>query len=361
MRSLFILFALLLSISSTLHASDEINQLELQESLQRFYTRFAERTLESLLRPSLVNNPALREDVLRQYLLYDTEALKIVTGAYPEINLLDMVAFIKLNTLVVRDYWVPKVWKKDGVKLLGSFRESERDIDSIARKILSKDQIESMNRAVRAWREQYPDHVRVEKIRFDDFSSLAGANKDEGGFSLKGLLVDTKGATIAADQMALVANRGIFLAQAMPSLLRLQTRVGVAELGDDLGHHLKRFDHTMKELNGMSPVLSSLNELTVNTESLVKTFRKEFPKNKNGGLTKNLSEIRQIVDKSSVLVSEIQRMEENNKNVPSLIRNELKEIILYAGLIFVIAGSLVSAVWWFGHYLVLNRPGRARP
>jgi hypothetical protein len=60
-------------------------------------------------------------------------------------------------------------------------------------------------------------------------------------------------------------------------------------------------------------------------------------------------------------VNELQQIEERNQNAPALIRKELKEIILYAGLIFVSAGSLICAVWWLGHYLVINRPSRARP
>lgn len=339
----------------------DIDQLELQENLQRFYTRFTERTLESLLsNPRLQTNSEMGLAAMKEYLLYDSEALKISTGPYPEVNLLDMLTFIKLNKLVIKHWWIPKVWGKDGAPLLKSFRESEKDIDQIALKIMSKDEIRQVNKLIIQWRRKNPKQFRVEKIRLGDFAEVASLSgqqrQEEGGFSLSNLLVNTKSAVKAVDQMVLVANRAIFLAQYLPTLVRLQTRIGTQEIIDDVMLRISRTKTNLKGVKEVKPIMASmssltkdLNSLTDEVSGLLKTYKSEFPDGINA--TENLKEIHRIVDTSNSLVKELKAVRAD-ENVLSRIKKDFRDTLIFIGLLFIAVGAIISLFWWTGAYIV---------
>lgn len=237
LRILFLI--VLFGCASSPEASPQkMSQLQLQEQLQRFYTRFTERLVENLTNTlTILNDPKLSETSYRQYLLYDSEALKIVTGPYPEINMLDMLVFVKLSKTAVEDYWVPKVFHESGTGLIKSFNESEVDIEKLAEQLISKEQIAKVDLLVGEWRKTHANERRVEKIRMGEFSDFISASKDAGksdsGFSFSQMVVDTKGAISAVDEMVLVANRGLFLVQQLPFIVRLHSRILAMEVVDD--------------------------------------------------------------------------------------------------------------------------------
>jgi hypothetical protein len=249
MNSIFriIFFIVLVGCASTPEASPQkMSQLQLQEQLQRFYTRFTERLVENLTNTlTILKDPKLSETSYRQYLLYDSEALKIVTGPYPEINMLDMLVFVKLSKSAVKEYWIPNVFHESGKGLLKAFDESEMDIEKIAGQLITEEQIRKVDTLVLEWKKHHANQRRVEKIRLAEFSDFISYSKDagktDGGFSFSELVVDTQGAISAVDEMVLVANRGIFLVQQLPFLVRLHSRILAMEMVDDFSFRFGAF------------------------------------------------------------------------------------------------------------------------
>lgn len=237
------LIFLILSIglfSCSSHEKHKMDQLQLQESVQRFYTRFTERVAEAFVSiPNYQTDPQLRDLSLNQYLVYHQEALKIATAPYPEVNLLDMIVFINLSKMTIQDYWIPKRLGDRGKSLLGAFNESEKDLDSIALQILSRKELLRVKNVAYRWRQDHPHVVKVEKIRMGDFTDyIGGSKKNEPLFSgissFSQILVDTKSAVEAVDETMLVANRALFLSQQIPYILRLQARLTSLEMVEDV-------------------------------------------------------------------------------------------------------------------------------
>lgn len=353
MRQAFILGLLILFSSSCISANKEknkkstINQLELQEDLQRFYTRFTERIIDASYKEKTLTDEH-KNETLRQYLLYDSEVLKIVTAPFPVANLMDTMVFIKLNKIVIQDYWIPNVYSPSGQSILKAFDDSEKDLEQVALKVIKSDKISQIDQFVQVWREENPDQIRVEKIRLADFSKFAQSNnKKKSSFSI----VDTESAVQAVDQMILVANRGIFLAQQLPFIVRLHTRLGTQEILTDAIHSLQSAPALIHELNETHTLVTSFKDLVVQMDYLAKDSKsilEILPKNFKGGIDvhKTFLQLDSILLKTSYLIEQIKSERAVNTNVLKELKNELHSFIWFLVFTFIFAGSCISVVWW---------------
>ncbi len=211
---------------------DTAPELELQQELQRFVTQFTDRitqataTLERSLRPSI------RDEALEKNLLYVSSAMEIATGPTAEINLLDMIVFVRLSRTVLERHWIPELYGEEGADLVEVFARSERELWSVAERAMSPEQREQLAALIEAWLAENRAQVRVEGVRLADFSAAAGA-ASERALQARGLLSSVKKATQAANLALLLSERVLFLFNRMPFLWRLQARLGAREmLGD---------------------------------------------------------------------------------------------------------------------------------
>lgn len=357
-KYLFLLVLLLLSCSS--FAEPKTDQLQLQESLQRFYTRFTERTLEGFLKSGLYKNAKTHEESIRQYTLYDSEVLKIATGPYPEINLLDMLVFIKLNKMTIESYWVPMKWNEKGESILQAFTESDRDIEQIASSVLTSEQLERLRNGVIDWKKKNPKMFRVEKIRLDEVARVVPQFVDKDKDKESGFL-NIKGAVKAVDQMVLVANRGIFVAQYMPMLLRLQTRIATLEVVDDLAIKYrqnqldKKVGRSIASINSVSPLLDSainltgdMKDLSKDAKSLLYSYNKFFPDGINA--TENLKVIQSIVNGTNELLEGVKDARANNQVALRDLKTEFRNAAFFIAAIILGVGMFLSVFFWGCYY-----------
>ena len=371
MKSLVIILFFLITgcISPGASAKPKMDQLELQEDIQRFFSRFTERVVQSFIDPAFNSTTQIREASMQEYLLYEQEALKITTGPYPELNLLDMLVFIKLNKVIVRDYWIPKRYGKKGQKVWAAFKKSEEDIENIARKLLTKEELKQIDTMVVQWFKQNPGQYRVEKIRIGDFSGVASEiNKNRQGgwggifsnFSVSNLLVDTKGAVKAVDQMVLVANRAMFLIQHMPSLMRLQARLGTYEIIDDVSFKLSKSEKFMHSLQETKPLmveaaslLHQMNELMLNAKGLSHSMNKTVPKGIN--FSDDIKEVHDTVSTMNSMLTEVNANRPVRRAMLDELKQELHDSVWFLAMVIILIALCISIFWWGGAYLVRRR------
>lgn len=354
MLSLYIVF--LIQGCVALKPKPKLDQLQLQESIQRFYSRFTERVIEGFKgQEQLIKDQS--KTILSQYLLYDSEALKIATSPYPEVNLLDMLVFIKMNKAVVKRYWIPKVYGEEAQGLYDAFHKAELDINDIALQIMDKKQLMAINQGIRKWLRENPDTIRVEKIRIADFSKLAKTSDQSGfSFSISQIFVDTKSAVKAVDQVTLVGNRALFLAQHMPFILRLQARLGTKEILSDTIQSLQGAPERLDEtIHTTTPLIQNMVALAREVDTVVKDVRTILPaKNAPKGMfNKTLSQIDGIVAKSTGLVDGVGKM------TPENFKQTYREFIIFTATTIVAVAAAISILWWGGYYVckrMLNSP-----
>lgn len=214
-----------------------LEEFELQQELQRVTTQFVERVTQAseILEASV--RPGVRDEALRKNLLYVSSAMEICTGPVPQVNLLDMTVFVRLSRTVLEHYWIPQVYGEDARELAGAFSRFEEELAAMAARALSPAQREQLASAIGAWLAENPAQIRVEGVRLADFAAAAA----EPVRRAKSLLSSVTTARRAANQAILLSERGLFLFHRMPSLWRLQARLGAREiLGDALAHLARR-------------------------------------------------------------------------------------------------------------------------
>ncbi len=231
---------------------------ELQESLQRFTTQFADRITQAMDPLERASPSGVRDDALRKNLLYVSSALEIATGPDPEINLLDMIVFVHLCRTALERHWIPRFYRENGAELADVFARSEEELQGLAEQALTAPQRAELAGIVDAWLADNPDQVRVEGIRLADFATASGSKAKERGVKAKGLVSAVTTASRAANQALLITERALFLAHRLPFLWRLQARVaardmladGVAQLSDGPDALVARLGRRARHLAG---------------------------------------------------------------------------------------------------------------
>ena len=206
---------------------------ELQETVQRFTTQFADRITQAMDTLERASPPGVRDEALRKNLLYVSSALEIATGADPEINLLDMIMFVRLSRTVLERHWIPSVYGEKAAELREVFAKSDQELGELAEQALTPGQRAELESLVSAWLADNPSQIRVEGVRLVDFSAAAGSAAAERAIQAKGLMSSVRTASHAANQAMLLGERGLFLFHRLPSLWRLQARVGSRDLISD--------------------------------------------------------------------------------------------------------------------------------
>jgi hypothetical protein len=207
--------------------------LELQEALQRFTTQFTDRVAQATETLERASPPGVRDEALRKNLLYVSSALEIATGPDPEVNLLDMIVFVRLSRAVLERHWIPEVYGERGADLGQVFARAEQDLQGMAEQALTPAQRGELASLVDAWLAENPAQVRVEGVRLAEFSAAAGSAAAQRAIRARGLLTSVRTASHAANQAMLLAERGLFLLHRMPFLWRLQARLAARDVVSD--------------------------------------------------------------------------------------------------------------------------------
>lgn len=341
-----------------------ITETELQQQLQRFAGVFFDRISQATTELSQSSPPAASSAALNNGLIYASSALDIATGPLPEINLLDMLVFVRLCREVFSSYWMPKVFGERGRVVLDVFQTSEDELWRIAARVMSADQRARLVTLVEQWRQDNPNLFRVEGVRLMDFSQRAGKVEQERAQEAGGLLSSVKGATQAADQAVLLAERGMFLAQRMPFLLRMQARVGSREI---LGDALSRFGSPAQlaaEVRGLEPMIRELptvaeqsHEAAHEARLLARDIKPLIPSAEGAEkINETLANATELTQSTRQLLQDVRELvpAERNGTLEAAQRGVdrlMRRVVLYLALL----GASLSVMWWGGYYLVKRR------
>src|SRR5262245_59648453 len=180
-------------------------ELELQHQLQRFATQFADRVTQAT--EELEDSPyaRVRHEALRKNLRYVSSAMEIAAGPFAEVNLLDMLVFVRLCRAALERHWIPRLYGVDGASLGEVFARSEEELTELAQTRLNPSQRRQLDEIVEGWLAANPEQVRVEGIRLTDFAAQASTAAADTIVQAKGLLASVSTATQAANQALLLS------------------------------------------------------------------------------------------------------------------------------------------------------------
>jgi hypothetical protein len=239
-----------------------VPQQELQEDVQRFAGYLIERTGQASLEVMGSGKPdAISTEALRRAVTHESAALDIATEPLPEVAVLDMLVFVRLNRHVLADYWIPKVFGERGRPFLVAFEEAEKQLWPIVDKILDPTQRDALTRRIDEWWRANPDLVHVEFVRLTAFSARAGSAALARPEEVGGFLASVRGATKAADEAVLLADRALFLASKLPFFVRHQARLGGREIASDTMELVGGAQALTEIVKNLQPILAELPAL----------------------------------------------------------------------------------------------------
>jgi hypothetical protein len=210
-----------------------MDDIELQQDVERYASQLTERVTQALEALEKSPNTAISDAALKQNLRCASAAVDIATGPFPDVNLLDMLVFVRLSREVVEEYWVPEVYGTEGDVVQRAYRQSEEELWTIADKVMDEPRKRDLMDLIDQWRVANPGQVRVEGLRLGDFSGAAGEAARARAARAKGVLSSVRSAVHAADRALLLAERARFLVYRTPFLMRLQVRLAAREIVSD--------------------------------------------------------------------------------------------------------------------------------
>jgi hypothetical protein len=212
-----------------------------------------------------------RRSILMRRITTTNDILAIATGANAYANLLDMVIFASLNRMNVEDYWMPRFYAESAKPYLLASQAVEKEIWRIAAATLKKEQISELRAAIQTWHDQHPDVRSPSDLGSLGFASeVAQMNRvpksgiTSSVFNLLDIdpLAGLDPATRELANTRLFAERGMFLARHMPTLIRWQTELLIIQTAEmpqmekllanttQLSESADRFSQTAERLPG---------------------------------------------------------------------------------------------------------------
>lgn len=261
------------SMLSLNQGNDAPDPVELQSQLLRFADNyvdainFASRGLQQEN-----GTPAARRTLLRRRIAITNDVLAIATAANTYANLLDMTILVSLNRMDVDHFWIPQRYGESAKPLLLAAQEAEKEIWRIAATTLKPEQIKELRTAIQSWHEQHPNVRSPRDLGSMGFASeIAPMNRSSQSgitssvFNLLSIdpLAGLDPATRELANTRLFAERGMFLARHMPTLIRWETELLIIQTAEmpqlekllanttQLSESANRFSQTAERLPGL--------------------------------------------------------------------------------------------------------------
>ena len=261
------------SMLSLNQGNDEPDPVELQSQLLRFADNYIDAiNLASWGLQRSDGKPAERRTLLRRRIAITNDVLGIATAANTYANLLDMVILVSLNRMSVADFWLPQRYGESAKTLLLASQEAEKEIWRIAASALQPEQVKELRTAIQTWHDQHPGVRSPRDIGALGFASdVARMNRSSrpgltsSVFNLLAIdpLAGLDPATRELANTRLFAERGMFLARHMPTLVRWEAELLVIQTAEmpqmerllanttQLSGSADRFSLTAEQLPGL--------------------------------------------------------------------------------------------------------------
>ena len=207
--------------------------------LQSQLLRFADNSIEAL---NLAIGKLQREDdkatrkrnLLLRRINTTNNILAVATGANTYANLLDMVMLASLNRMNAEDHLLPKFYGESAKPYLQVSQEIEKEIWQIAATTVKQERIDELRAVIKTWHEEHPNVRSSSDIGAYGFASeIAQINRSSrpgitsSVFTLLSIdpLAGLDPATRELANTRLFAERGMFLARHLPTLIRWETEL----------------------------------------------------------------------------------------------------------------------------------------
>ena len=196
-----------------------MTEIELQSELMSYADRFASIITQALEDFETLNpQPQARQFILSDLVYSISSVYTIAAEPNPQVGLLDMVAVTTLGRIIYEDNMRRKYGNSTEVLVIG-FRLMEKDIWSIAAKVLTSEQRGELRQLILLWRKNNPDKVVYNYLRFSDFAAQRRNSTLVKKTQTGGLFKTVQEVTQQVEETRMLAERSLFLGTRLPLLM----------------------------------------------------------------------------------------------------------------------------------------------
>jgi len=195
-----------------------------------------------------------------------TAAMRIAAGRNPAANLLDMVVFVTVQHMLVKEYWVPKIYGPQAQELLEVHSRLENEIWSLAGEMVSPGQLKELRAMIEQWHASHPEVYYVTDVRLKELTELRGMSPVEAEKKVHSLLGEVEKSLGKVDEALILGERGMFYLERMPRIMTLQTELlldqmtakpEVRRLVGDADRVTKSFEDLSQTAQGLPDLVST--------------------------------------------------------------------------------------------------------
>lgn len=197
---------------------------DLQLTLVRVSDAFLYRMADDMGKLRRADGTVDRGEILRWKIRFGTELVAATSGPNPAGNMIDLSVFSALVRAIVENKWKPELYGDTASPLLESARMLGRELDRLSTAVLTAEQAKELQAAILTWQKEHPPDQLLVTLSMD-LAQQQSTKKEKGGlFDIINLdpLAGLDPALQEAARARAFAERGLYVAQRMPTLFRWQ-------------------------------------------------------------------------------------------------------------------------------------------
>jgi hypothetical protein len=195
-----------------------ITEAQLQSHIMSFADRLAS-IMSMVIAQFEEQNPTeqTRYEVLELITFSLSQAYIIAGESDPDVALLDMLSMGTLGRIIFEEAG-PSQYGKVVSPVIRGYKKAEADINKIAAKVLTPNQMYNLMSIIRRWRKENPGVKFFPLVRFSNFAADRRESTLTRAEDPEGLFESVESASESVEEMRLLAERGMYLATRMPQL-----------------------------------------------------------------------------------------------------------------------------------------------
>lgn len=213
-------------VSSRLATAGERTRQHLQQRLMGFVDRAMSRMEEAT--DGIVfatQDPAVRSAAHETKYYTMLAMVSLAADVRPEVSLIDLMVMTRLERSKWAEAWCDEFMGPSYAAALRDAQSAiERDIWSIGSDYLSVQELEKLQGLVDDWRAANPDRKYLTRVRLDSIAQMRSSD-DFTSRVTGGIFAPVSEAARAAEEIKLLGERAIYLAERAPLLLAWQAEV----------------------------------------------------------------------------------------------------------------------------------------
>ena len=244
------------------------------------------------------------------------------------VALLDMLSMVTLGRIFFEEEG-PSRYGKVVVPVLEGYRKAEADIRKVAAIVLTPNQMLNLIKIIQRWRKENPEVKSFPLIRFSNFaaerreSTLTKAEEPEGLFE------SVERASETAEEMRLLAERGMYLATRIPLLSGLFGDLWLTRImnNPELQKTLTDVSQLSQGTAGLASIAENLpDQIATEREATIKQLAGEISAARKAAMTDVLAEFKRIEQR---LIPEIAKaMDRAESEGEELVDHTMRQAII---------------------------------